>query len=163
MDDSRIEEALDAVMEEFRRGSDDPEAGLDIDDPAVLQLRKSCRLLEAVDSLQSANGYYTVIIEASFAAIERTIQFYLLEKDLLAEDDYVDHETVYERGEDAGLYGPDFGDKLITLWENNRSRTYYREGVGTATSAGLMTDLARQLHDHVLQLAGLSHECICSE
>ena len=120
MDDSRIEETLDALIEEFRRGSDDPEAGLDIDDPAVLQLRKSCRLLEAVDSLQSANGYYTVIIEASFAAIERTIQFYLLEKDLLAEDDYVDHETVYERGEDAGLYGPDFRNKLITLWENNR-------------------------------------------
>lgn len=162
MDNSQIDDTLDAVTKEFRRSSDAPEEGLAVDDPALLQLRKACRLLEAVNSLQADNGYYTVIIEASFAAIERTIQFYLLETGLLTEDDYVSHETVYERGESAGLYGPDFKDKLIDLWENNRSRTYYREGVGTGTSAQLMTDLARQIHEHVLHLAGATHECICN-
>ena len=62
MDNSRVEDTLDAVMEEFRRSGDPPETGLDVDDPALLQLRKACRLMEAVESLQAANGYYTVIM-----------------------------------------------------------------------------------------------------
>jgi len=118
-------------------------------------------MLEAVQSLQAQNGYYTVIIEASFASIERSIQFYLREKDYIREDDFVDHRNVYDLGENAALYSTDFKQKLVQLWENNRSRTYYREGVGTDKSARLMVDLAEQIHRHILQLAGESHECIC--
>jgi len=162
MDDSDIEDTLDAVSEEFRTGTGKPEDGLDVDDPALLQLRKSCRMLKAVESLQEQNGYYTVIIEASFAAIERSIQFYLQEKGYIREDEFVDHRKVYELGENAALYGSNFKDKLIRLWENNRSRTYYREGVGTEKNAILMVELAEEIHGHVLQLAGESHECICN-
>jgi len=162
VDNSSIEDALDDVLEEFRTGSGESENGLDVDDPALLQLRKSCRMLEAVKSLQRQNGYYTVIIEGSFASIERSIQFYLQEKGYLREDEFVDHRKVYELGEDAALYGADFKEKLIRLWENNRSRTYYREGVGTEKSARLMVELAEEIHRHVLQLAGESHECICN-
>lgn len=161
MDDGDIEETLAEVREAFRTGDGDPEPGLDVDDPAVLQLRKSCRLLAAIQSLRARNGHYTVVIEAAFAAIERTIQFYLQNTELVDESDYVDHRRVYELGERAGLYGPEFRAELVGLWEHNRARTYYREGVGTDRSADQMFELAQGIHDHVLHLAGCAHECRC--
>lgn len=162
MEDSQIEEALDDALETFRQAPDEPESGLSVDDPALRQLRKACRLLTAAEFLEAEDGYHTLVIEASFAVIERTLQFYLLENDLLDDDDFVTHEQVYARGEQAGLYSADFRDKLLDLWRNNRSRTYYREGIGSQASADRMAQLARQIHDHVLQLGGKSHECICT-
>lgn len=161
MEGSPVEEALDDALDTFRQSPETPETGLTVDDPALLQLRKACRLLEAAEFLEAENGYYTLVIEASFAVIERTLQFYLLEHDLLDDDDFVIHEHVYDLGVQAGLYDDDVRDKLLALWRNNRSRTYYREGIGSEQSAAQMTVLARQLHDHVLQLAGRSHDCIC--
>ncbi|MFB6187972.1 MAG: hypothetical protein ABEI86_14050, partial [Halobacteriaceae archaeon] len=99
MDNSSIEDKLDDVLQEFRTGSGQPETGLEVDDSPLLQLRKSCRMLAAVKSLQEQNGYYTVIIETSFASIERSIQFYLQEKGYIKEDEFVDHRKVYEPGE----------------------------------------------------------------
>lgn len=163
MDDSDVEDLLDEAQRLFRGSGAEPEDGLDVDDPALLQLRKSCRLNDAANFLNDANGYYTVIVETSFAAIERTIQFYLLETGLLHEDEYVNHEDVYRMGENAGLYSDVFADKLLNLWRNNRSETYYREGVATADRAEKMIDLAEAIHSHVLQLAGKDHECICTD
>jgi hypothetical protein len=117
MDNSQIEDTLDEASTEFRRGASNPEIGLDVDDPALLQLRKSCRLLDAIQSLREQNGHYTLIIEAAFASIERTIQFYLLEKGYIGQDEFVDHRKVYQLGENAALYGSDFRDKLVGLWE----------------------------------------------
>ena len=104
MENSRIEAALDDAIEAFRGTTDAPEDGLTVDDPALLQLRKACRLLEAGEFLAAENGYYTLVIEASFGVIERTLQFYLLEAELLHEDEFVSHEHVYDRGEQAGLF-----------------------------------------------------------
>jgi len=161
MDNSSIEDTLEQVLEEFRSGIENPEEGLDVDEPSLLQLRKACRLLEAAHLLQRQDGYYTVIIEASFAAIERTIQYYLLDNSYIHEDEFVDHTKVYEMGETAGLYRNEFKDKLIHLWKNNRSRTYYREGIGTRSRAQLMLQLASEIHGHILQLSGEKHECVC--
>ena len=163
MEDSEIEDLLDEALELFEQPGENVEEGLDVDDPTLLQLRKACRLIDAARFLQSRDGYYTVIVEASFAAIERTIQFYLLEQGLLHEDEYVDHEEVYERGIQAGLYDEVFSDKLDTLWRNNRSETYYREGIATEERAEKMLELAEATHQHVLQIAGQRHECICED
>jgi hypothetical protein len=161
VDDSHIEELLDETQNLFQKPESKVEEGLDVDDPSLLQLRKACRLLDAAQFLYQQDGYYTVIIEASFAAIERTVQFYLLDKGLLTRDEYVNHETVYQLGEDAGLYGEEFAGKLENLWRNNRSDTYYREGTATQERARKMLDLAQEVHSHILQLAGERHECIC--
>jgi hypothetical protein len=161
MDNSEIEDILDEAQTLFERPGTGFEDGLDVDDPALLQLRKACRLIDAAAFLQAQDGYYTVIVEASFAAIERTIQFYLLDTDLLHEDEYVNHETVYGRGENAGLYSGAFADKLTNLWRNNRSDTYYREGIATEQRAKKMLELAQAIHRHVLQIAGSRHHCIC--
>jgi len=162
MDSSDIEDLLDEAQTLFERSGTGFEEGLDVDDPSLLQLRKACRLIDAAQFLEQEDGYYTVIIEASFAAIERSIQFYLLDTGLLHEDEYVNHEEVYQRGEDAGLYSGEFAGKLTNLWRNNRSDTYYREGVATGNRAEKMLELAEEIHGHVLQLAGESHECICN-
>lgn len=161
MENSEIESLLDEAQTLFEQRATNPEDGLNVDDSTLLQLRKACRLLDAAAFLMEEDGYYTVVIEASFAAIERTIQYYLLERGLLHEDEYVNHETVYERGERAGLYNGEFADKLMNLWRNNRSDTYYREGVASEERAEKMLELAGEIHGYTLQLAGERHECIC--
>lgn len=161
MENSDAEQLLDEAQSLFEQPGRQFEDGLNVDDTALLQLRKACRLIDAASFLQEQDGYYTVIVESSFAAIERTIQFYLLDTDLLHEDEYVNHETVYERGSQAGIYDAEFAGKLDTLWRNNRSDTYYREGIATEERAGKMLELADAVHSHVLQLAGRRHECIC--
>lgn len=162
MQNSRINDLLNEADTLFERPGKDIEEGLDVGDPALLQLRKACRLLTAAEFLEDHNGYYTVVIEASFSVIERTIQFYLLHRDFLAPEEYVDHTAVYRRGEEAGLYDANIRDRLIALWRNNRSETYYREGVGTADRAAIMLELAQEIHQYILQLAGSRHECLCS-
>jgi len=162
VENSSIEDTLDEATDLFERPGRTVEDGLDVDDPALLQLRKACRPIDAATFLSEQNGYYTVVIEASFAAIERTIQCYLLQQDLLHEDEYVDHEQVYERGVQAGLYNQEFAGKLDHLWRNNRSDTYYREGVATERRAEKMLELAEEIHTHVLQLGSRQHECVCS-
>ncbi|WP_233740805.1 hypothetical protein [Halobaculum saliterrae] len=162
MDDSDVEDLLDEATTLFERPGNQFEEGLDVDDPTLLQLKKACRMIDAAQFLQQEDGYYTVVIEASFSAIERTIQFYLLDTGLLHEDEYINHENVYQMGEDAGLYTKEFAGKLTNLWRNNRSDTYYREGIATEERARKMLELAKAVHSHVLQLAGESHECICN-
>ncbi|MDY6775827.1 MAG: hypothetical protein SV253_07105 [Halobacteria archaeon] len=162
MDNSHIEDKLDEVQELFDKRPEEIETGLHVDGAEMLQLRKACRLLEAARHLKQENGYYTVVIEASFAAIERTIQFYLVDNNFLDPEEYVDHREVYERGSRAGLYSDEFKQKLIGLWRENRSRSYYREGVGSRKRADKMLELAEGVHSHVTQLAGKSHECICN-
>lgn len=162
VDNSQIEVTLDRALIAFEEEPVELEVGLDVDDSALLQLRKACRLLSATGFLGARNGYYTVVIEASFAAIERTIQFYLLEQGSIEEGDFVNHENVYRFGRDAALYGDAFAEKLLNLWRNNRSDTYYREGRGSDTRAEIMYQLATDIHDHTLQLAGRSHDCICN-
>ena len=162
MDNSHIEDKLDEIQKLFDRRPEEVETGLDVDDPEMLQLRKGCRLLEAATQLIEENGYYTVVIETSFGAIERTLQFYLLENDFLHPDEYIDHQAVYEESHEAGIYNQEFRDKLVALWRNNRSRSYYREGVGSQKRAEKLLELAEAIHEHVLQLAGKRHECICN-
>lgn len=162
MENSDIADLLDEARTMFETPGDAFEDGLDVSDAALLQLRKACRLIDAAKFLQQRDGFYTVIVETSFAAVERTIQFYLLERGLLYEDEYVDHTTVYSRGSQAGLYDDAFAEKLGALWRNNRSETYYREGIATAGRAEKMLELAEAIHEHVLQLAGQQHDCICS-
>lgn len=162
MDNSHIEDKLDDVQDLFDEKPREVETGLEVDSAEKLQLRKACRLLEAGRHLKSENGYYTVVIETSFAAIERTLQFYLIDNNFLDPEEYVDHREVYERSSKAGLYNKEFKEKLVALWRNNRSRSYYREGVGSRERANEMLELAEEIHSHVLQLAGQHHECICN-
>ncbi|MFC6941199.1 DNA-binding protein [Salinirubellus sp. GCM10025818] len=125
-DDAAVRGALEEAAHAFRdtRGQD-RETHLDPTTPAVTQLRKACRLLDACRVLQANNGYYTSVVELSFGAIERTIQYYALAKTTDTVDDFQDHETVFERGAELTLYSADTMEQLIDLWRTNRSAAYY--------------------------------------
>jgi hypothetical protein len=159
MDDSPVEEALETAEEAFDARPGETEPDLNVDD-ALLHLRKACRLLEAADRLRG-DRYYTLVIESSFVAIEQSLQGYLVYHDLLDAGAFVDHEDIYERGAEANLYSGGLRDRLLELWRRNRSRVYYRDAVPDRSRADALLDLAREVHDHVLGLASLDHECVC--
>nr|WP_254279285.1 hypothetical protein [Halomicroarcula marina] len=74
MSSTRIEQLLNDAQAAFDHRPTDIEAGLNVSDAALLQLRKACRLLAGAKALQE-QGYYTLVIEASFVAMERTVEF----------------------------------------------------------------------------------------
>jgi len=101
MSSARIDQLVEEVQAAFDRGPVDVESGLDTDDAALLQLRKACRLLAGAATLQD-EGYYTLVIEASFVAIERTVEFRLLERGTTQPDDLPEsHPGVYREAATA--------------------------------------------------------------
>lgn len=165
MDNSDVDAALAAAERAFEdtRGQS-PETGLDVSDEALVQFRKACRLLDAASTLQAQNGHHTVVIETSFVAIERSIQFYLLSRTAADGADLRhDHAAVYDRGAEVNLFSEAFGDRLLDLWKTNRAAVYYREAAATAEQADALLTLATTVHEHVRALSAVDHECICNQ
>jgi hypothetical protein len=102
MEDSNVEDRLDEARRLFDERPERVETGLEVDSAELLQLRKGCRLLAAANTLIGENGYHTVVIEASFGAIERTLQFYLLENDFLHPEEYstIERSTIVATRQD---------------------------------------------------------------
>ncbi|AGB31770.1 hypothetical protein C488_14967 [Natrinema pellirubrum DSM 15624] len=159
MTSNELEAALGDAEDAFQWKPQNPEVGLEhVSDPAALQLRKSCRLLDAAGFLLDRNGHFTVIIESSFVAIERSIQFYVEEKgyDVAGQR----HTDIYKLGVQAGLFSRDVADRLEELWRENRSESYYRTGVAGEYRAQTIYELAVQLHDEIVQLTR-TRDCLC--
>ena len=72
MSSTTIESLIDEVQWAFDEPPGRIESGLDVDDAALLQLRKACRLLAGSEQLLGT-GYYTLVVESSFVAIERSV------------------------------------------------------------------------------------------
>jgi hypothetical protein len=139
------------------------EEGLDVDDAELVQLRRACRLLEVGANLLE-QGYYTVVIESAFVAIERTIQFRLIHDGAMSPEEVISsHRRLYQRGAEIGLYDDTFGDDLAELWNRNRTKTYYRLGIATKEQAEAMYRLANDIHQHLVEMSRMSHECLCRE
>jgi len=147
--------ALGDAEDAFQRTPENPEVGLEhVEDSATLQLRKACRLLDAASFLLERNGHFTVIIEASFVAIERMIQFYVEEKNYHVPGQR--HTEVYELAVQAGLFSRDIADRLEELWRENRSESYYRTGIAGEYRARTVHRLAATLHEETR-----TRDCIC--
>lgn len=65
MSSTRIEELLREAQAAFDHRPTEIETGLDVDDAALLQLRKACRLLVGA-AFQTAD-FYTLVIDASLS------------------------------------------------------------------------------------------------
>lgn len=161
--DAAVAERLEIAARTFRdpRGQD-REAHLDSETPAVIQLRKACRLLDAARSLQEHDGYHTSVVELAFGAIERSIQSYAMANADDAVEDFWDHATVYERGGELNLYSNSTADELVELWRTNRSAAYYRNTVATAEQAAALVALAEALHRSILAFGRATPHCVCS-
>ena len=159
----RIEQLIDNVQVAFDRRPTAIEPGLDVEDAALLQLRKGCRLLAGAGALRDAE-YYTLVIEASFVAIERTVEFRLLERGTTQPDDLPGtHPGVYREAAAAGVFAESIAEDLADLWRDHRAKTYYQDGLAAADRAEEMYALAREIHAFVINRSPQSHECLCDE
>lgn len=156
-----IEPALSDAEAAFRYGSQDSEAGLEVSDAGLVQLRKACRSLSGADQLL-ADGYYTLTIEAAFTSIEKTFLFWLIDE---GHQDPANppqsHTTAINRSAHVGFVSDEVASRLDDLWTENRAQTYYQDGTATRERAETMLALADDSHAQVVHLAGQRHECIC--
>lgn len=164
MDGSYVEDALDEALQRFQDADQrGVEEALDsAEDRTMVQLRKSCRLLEAARSLRSNDGYHTSVIELSLTSTERAIQFYLALRAGRNPGAFHDHGTVYEEGAAVNLYSQDLADQLLTLWNENRSAIYYRSAVATQGQADAAFILGEAVHRWIIDYASVGHECRCT-
>lgn len=161
MSSTRIEQLLDDAQAAFDRRPTDIEVGLDVSDAALLQLRKACRLHAGAEALQE-QGYYTLVIEASFVAMERTVEFRLLEREMTEPADLPGtHPGVYREAASAGIFDESMADDLADLWRDRRAKTYYQDGLAAAERAEMMYALAQEVHAFVVGRSSKGHECLC--
>lgn len=161
MSGSRIESLVDEVQATFDRRPDDIETGLDTNEADVLQLRKSCRLLRGAELLLE-EGFYTLVIEASFVAIERVIEFRLLESGVEPRDLPGTHPGVYTEASQRGILSEYSAMNIQELWRDHRAKTYYQDGLAARRRAELLYDLATETHDFIVNQSTKRHECLCS-
>jgi len=161
-----IDEAISRAEDAFggQLGQPEYEEGLDPaeHDADVIQLRKACRLLDACRLLREHDGYHTSVIEMSFAAIERTLEFYALTASNDTIDDFREgHDRAYDRGAELNLVAEETARRLKQLYRDNRAAAYCRDTVAATQQADAMFDLAVIIPDYIKDFARVSHECRC--
>ena len=162
MSSTTIESLIDDVQRAFDEPPEHIETGLDVDDAALLQLRKACRLLAGSDHLFDA-GYYTLVVEASFVAIERSIEFRLIERGEMNPRNLPgSHTSVYREAANLGMFSESTADDLADLWRDHRAKTYYQDGLATEKRARRLSDLAIEVHLFIVGQSSQGHECICT-
>ncbi|SDN46707.1 hypothetical protein SAMN05192554_1443 [Haloarchaeobius iranensis] len=124
MSSTEIEQLIADAQAAFDHRPTQIESGLETGDGALLQLRKACRLLAGAAALRDA-GYYTLVIEASFVAIERTVEFQLLDRGTAQPDDLPGtHPGVYREAAAVGIFSKPTAENLADLWREHRAKTY---------------------------------------
>lgn len=162
MSSTRINHLIDDVQAAFDRRPRNVEDGLDVDDASLLQLRKACRLLGGANTLWE-DGFYTLVIEASFVAIERTIEFRLLEQGRMDPEKLPgSHPGVYREAAEAGIFTESTADDIADLWRDHRAKTYYQDGLAAAERAEKMQALATEIHAFIIGRSAQGHECLCN-
>lgn len=161
MSSTRIESLIEAVHRAFDAPPDHIEQGLDVDDAALLQLRKACRLLAGSAHLLEA-GYYTLVIEASFVTIERSIEFRIIERGAMDPQDLPgSHTSIYREAANLGLFSESAADELGELWREHRAKTYYQDGLAAEARSRRVFELATEVHEFIVGRSAQGHECIC--
>lgn len=160
MSGNQIESLIEDVQAAFDRRPDEIEHGLDTNEADVLQLRKACRLLTGARLLLK-QGFYTIVIEASFGAIERTLEFRLLESGVEPRDLPGSHPAIYTEAARRGILSEHVADDLQDLWRNYRAKTYYQDGLASKKRAEKLFALASETHTYVVNQSSKRHECIC--
>nr|WP_225316437.1 MULTISPECIES: hypothetical protein [Haloferax] len=133
---------------------------MDTNEADILQLRKSCRLLAGAETLLR-QGFYTIVIEMSFVAMERVIEFKLLEGGVEARDLPGTHPGVYTEAARRGILSEHVADNLQDLWRNHRAKTYYQDGLAAKERAEKLFELASEVHEFVVNQSTKKFECLC--
>lgn len=155
-----IERAADAF--EYRgRAAVEFEDGIVQETEWKTQLTKGCRYLEACRALRRNDGFDGAVVELSFGAVERTLEAYVLwdTDDSLA--DFRDHETVYDRAAQRGLFDRETTEALQDLYGANRTEHYYGGLVPTDEKADATYELAEAVHEYVADQIRSGFVCLC--
>jgi uncharacterized protein (UPF0332 family) len=121
---------------------------------------ESCRLFAGAEILLD-RGFHTIVIEASFVAIERVIEFKLLENGIEPRDLSGTHSGVYREAATQGILSESVAADLKNLWRNHRAKTYYQDGLAARERAEKMYEFASEAHLFVVNLSSKKHECFC--
>jgi hypothetical protein len=163
-DPTDISAAIEAAEDSFEYagfGRPDFEDGINQDEDWTIQLTKACRNLEAARTLRTHDGFNGAVIELCFGAIERTFEGYLLWATADSLEEYMDHETVYDRIVAVGLLEPDTADSLRELYGANGTEHYYGGRVPTTQKAESMYELAETIHAYTTDQMRGKNVCIC--
>lgn len=155
---------LDRCEDAFEvRGRGEPtwEADIDTDEEWRAQLTKGCKLLSAIDTLDGDAEAYTSLIELCFGAIERSVEAYCLNMGGDALEDFQDHTYAYERADALGLFEQETADRLLDLYQSNRTDSYYGGRRPTKEQAAAMRELATAVHKCANDQLRNSGVCIC--
>lgn len=155
-----LADAEDA-FEYVGKGAPTYEDGIDQAEEWTTQLTKACKYLEACRTLRNQDGFNGAVIELSFGAIERSLESYLLQDTTDDIADYLDHEFVYKRAGDRGLFTRETAHDLMDLYEANRTEHYYGKLVPTQEKSDTMFELAEGVHRYVLSMIDEKDACIC--
>lgn len=76
--------------------------------------------------------------------------------------DFRDHTYVYRRAGDAGLFSRDTAGRLMALYGDNRTDSYYADRRPTAEQAEAMTELAGDVRDYAVGQIRRGGVCACT-
>jgi hypothetical protein len=131
---------------------------------ADVQLGKACAMLGTCRQLRQGTNNYVSIVELSFNAIERSFQFYLVDRTPANSSDYRDHGQVFDDIASRGVFSDEpVADRIDAFRSEHRSRIYYdmdRPGLDLAYG---MHDLAEEVHAYVVDFANAHSRCRCSD
>jgi hypothetical protein len=129
---------------------------------ADVQLGKACAMLGTCRQLRDGTNNYVSIVELSFNAVERSLQFYLVDQTAAESAEYRDHGQVFEDIAARGVFSDrNVAARIDALRAEHRSRMYYdiaRPGRDLAVG---MHDLAEDVHTHVVEFANAHSRCRC--
>jgi hypothetical protein len=168
-DPTALLDALTTAEDAFAHAAGDPlfEPGLDASPDAAdgaVQIGKACRLLELAHRIEELGPYYGAILEASFIAIEHTIQGYLLALTGVEDHELRDHDRPYELARGQVPLKEATIDRLERLYDARRTDHYYGTTVTTEQQATALRDVATAVHEHVVGFEGeVARLCTCSE
>ena len=132
------------------------------DDDADIQLGKACAMLGTCRQLRHGTNNYVSIVELSFNAIERSFQFYLVEMTAAKSADYRTHEDVFADIAARNVFSDeDIASRIDAFRSEHRSQFYYDIDRPGRDFAMVLHDLAKEIHQYLVEFADAHSRCSC--
>lgn len=163
-DPARIIECVEHAEDAFEyvgQGEPDFEDSINQGEDWKKQLTKACRYLESVRVLRAEDGFNGAVVELCFGAVERTLEAYMIWNTDDTIEDYQDHEAVYNRAAEQGLFTRETAANLKEIYHDNRTDHYYGAFVPTQQKEDAMYDLAECIHHFVKDQIQEGSICVC--
>lgn len=163
-DPNALTDAVADAQDAFTHAHGSPEFDPGIDasskDAGVIQLQKGCQLLVAADVLRADGDHFTSVLEHAFAAIERTLEGYLVSIAGADPGEFHDHTRVYDRAGRASPIDATTLESIRSLYAARRTEHYYGSSITTRLQSTAMLEVATTLHDYLVAFDA-EHERHC--